>query len=82
MAITLEAIIFAFHAREIAYIDSLYIDVQDIENIVKDTPFANARSLLVYFILFMLAQVFTVILVIDAVSILIYLTTHLHTHNQ
>jgi len=32
------------------------------------TAYANARSLLVYFILFMLAQVFTVILVVDAVS--------------
>jgi hypothetical protein len=30
--------------------------------------YANARSLLVYFIIFILAQVFTVILVVDAVS--------------
>lgn len=32
------------------------------------TAFANARSLLVYFILFMIAQLFTVLLVVDAVS--------------
>lgn len=32
------------------------------------SAFANARSLLVYFILFMIAQLFTVVLVVDAVK--------------
>jgi hypothetical protein len=47
-------------------IDSLNLSAE--ETVAIATTFANARSLLVYFILFILAQIFTVILVVDAVS--------------
>lgn len=47
-------------------IDSLNLSVKETAAIA--TAFANARSLLVYFVLFILAQIFTVILVVDAVS--------------
>jgi uncharacterized membrane-anchored protein len=47
-------------------IDSLNLSAKETAGIA--TAFANARSLLVYFILFILAQIFTVILVVDAVS--------------
>ncbi|KAG2208531.1 hypothetical protein INT47_010227 [Mucor saturninus] len=65
LATTFEAVIFAFHANEINLIDSLHLSVDD--TVSMATSFANARSLLVYFILFILAQVFTVILVVDAI---------------
>lgn len=47
-------------------INSLKLSAADITSMT--TAFANARSLLVYFVLFMIAQLFTVILVVDAVS--------------
>lgn len=65
LAIAFEAIIFAFHANEINMISNLKLSLSDSSAIM--TSFANARSLLVYFILFILAQVFTVILVVDAI---------------
>ncbi|GAA5798925.1 hypothetical protein EDC94DRAFT_617413 [Helicostylum pulchrum] len=65
LAISFEAVIFAFHANEIGLIDDLKLSTSDTDSMA--TSFANARSLLVYFILFMLAQVFTVILVVDAI---------------
>jgi hypothetical protein len=42
------------------------------------TAFANARSLLVYFILFMIAQLFTVLLVVDAVSDIIIIQSNVN----
>lgn len=65
LAIAFEAIIFAFHANEINMIGNLKLSLKDSSAIM--TSFANARSLLVYFILFILAQIFTVILVVDGV---------------
>lgn len=71
LAISFEAVIFAFHANEIGLIDDLKLSTSDTDSMA--TSFANARSLLVYFILFMLAQIFTVILVVDAVSFFFYI---------
>ncbi|KAI9321431.1 hypothetical protein BX666DRAFT_1902055 [Dichotomocladium elegans] len=66
LAIVFEAIIFAYHANQISIIDKERLDQKGFgENLT--TAYANARSLLVYFVLFMVAQVFTVALVIDAV---------------
>lgn len=65
LAIAFEAIIFAFHANEINMIGNLKLTLKDSTAIM--TSFANARSLLVYFILFILAQIFTVFLVVDAI---------------
>ncbi|CAO3658982.1 unnamed protein product [Rhizopus microsporus] len=64
-AIAFEAVIFVFHSNEINVINSLQLAVDSNDDL--KTAFANARSLLVYFILFMIAQLFTVILVIDAI---------------
>lgn len=65
VAISLESVIFAIHANEINHITSM--GLTDIESADTTTAFANARSLLVYFIIFIFAQVFTVILVVDAI---------------
>ncbi|CAO3682411.1 unnamed protein product [Rhizopus stolonifer] len=49
LAIAFEAVIFTFHSREVNMISNLHIDVYQDEHL--NTAFANARSLLVYFIL-------------------------------
>ncbi|KAG0179085.1 hypothetical protein DFQ29_002527 [Apophysomyces sp. BC1021] len=61
LAIAFEAAIFAYVETEI---DILKQQQQD-----STLAYKNARSLLVYFVLFIIAQVFTVILVIDANTI-------------
>ncbi|CAO0803745.1 unnamed protein product [Mucor circinelloides] len=66
LAIAFEAVIFAFHNNEINTINNLNLTSSGTSSSMT-TAYANARSLLVYFILFMLAQVFTVILVVDAI---------------
>ncbi|KAI9272449.1 hypothetical protein BY458DRAFT_539723 [Sporodiniella umbellata] len=65
LAIIFEAIIFTFHSRQVNMISDSHIDVYKDEDL--NTAFANARSLLVYFILFIIAQLFTVVLVVDAI---------------
>ncbi|KAI8969920.1 hypothetical protein BDF20DRAFT_962386 [Mycotypha africana] len=65
LAIVFEAVIFAFHANEVNQIESLGLSQKELSAVY--TAYANARSLLVYFILFILAQIFTVILVVDAI---------------
>ncbi|CAO3616484.1 unnamed protein product [Cunninghamella echinulata] len=63
LAIIFEAIIFSYHSDQ--------IDILNNQKLTKGddltSAFANARSLLVYFVLFIIAQLFTVILVIDAI---------------
>lgn len=66
LAIAFEAVIFAYHQNEISIIDSERLDQKGFGSELA-TAYANARSLLVYFVLFMIAQIFTVVLVIDAV---------------
>ncbi|OAD67448.1 hypothetical protein PHYBLDRAFT_183506 [Phycomyces blakesleeanus NRRL 1555(-)] len=66
LAIVFEAVIFQSHQTEIAGIERLLSSEKNLEDSLG-TVQANARSLLVYFILFMLAQVFTVVLVVDAI---------------
>ncbi|KAI7902537.1 uncharacterized protein BX663DRAFT_511393 [Cokeromyces recurvatus] len=65
LAIAFEAVIFVFHANEINMVEKIDKPTETVSAIV--VAYADARSLLVYFILFMLAQVFTVILVVDAI---------------
>lgn len=67
LAIIFEAVIFSYHATQISIIDRERLD-QKGYGLELTAAYANARSLLVYFILFMVAQVFTVGLVVDAVS--------------
>ncbi|CDS06143.1 hypothetical protein LRAMOSA08671 [Lichtheimia ramosa] len=66
LAIIFEAVIFSYHATQISIIDRERLD-QKGYGLELTAAYANARSLLVYFILFMVAQVFTVGLVVDAV---------------
>ncbi|KAI7858281.1 hypothetical protein BDC45DRAFT_554357 [Circinella umbellata] len=66
LATIFEAIIFAYHANQISIIDKERLDQKGFGDNLA-TAYANARSLLVYFILFILAQVFTLALVIDAI---------------
>lgn len=68
LAIVFEAIIFVYHARVINIInEQQHHQIENGHNQSLITAYANARSLLVYFTLFIVAQVFTVALVIDAV---------------
>lgn len=79
LAIVFESIIFAFHFNEITAIDNLKsINTTDSSDI--SATYANARSLLVYFVLFMLAQIFTVLLVVDAVRNHAYTIRSHHSH--
>ncbi|KAG1443186.1 hypothetical protein G6F56_010768 [Rhizopus delemar] len=66
-AIVFESIILQNHANEISIINQERLYQQSFGESLR-IAYANARSLLVYFALFMVAQLFTVILVIDAVS--------------
>ncbi|KAI9275654.1 hypothetical protein BDA99DRAFT_193057 [Phascolomyces articulosus] len=66
LAIIFEAAIFSYHANTIDTIN-LHRFNEDYYGPSLLTAYANARSLLVYFTLFIIAQIFTVILVIDAV---------------
>jgi hypothetical protein len=65
-AIAFESVIFAFHSKEINMINDAHLNINSDDEL--KLAFANARSLLVYFILFMIAQLFTVVLVVDAVK--------------
>lgn len=67
LAIIFEAIIFSSHANEINIINQERLNQKAFGQSLV-TAYANARSLLVYFVLFIIAQIFTVILVLDAVS--------------
>ncbi|KAI8341393.1 hypothetical protein BC941DRAFT_510597 [Chlamydoabsidia padenii] len=64
LTITFEAVIFSYHSTQINILSE-----QKLTNNSDDiaSAFANAQSLLVYFVLFIIAQLFTVILVIDAI---------------
>ncbi|KAG1150199.1 hypothetical protein G6F37_007947 [Rhizopus arrhizus] len=64
-AIAFEVVIFVFHNNEINLIN--HLNLSDKESDELYIAFANARSLLVYFVLFMIAQLFTVGLVVDAI---------------
>ncbi|KAI8636337.1 hypothetical protein BD408DRAFT_397583 [Parasitella parasitica] len=66
LAIIFEAIIFASHANEINIINEQRLN-QKAFGASLVAAYANARSLLVYFVLFIIAQLFTVILVLDAI---------------
>lgn len=68
LAIVFESVIFSYLAAEINIIDTQQLDQKGF-GINLATAYANARSLLVYFVLFMIAQLFAVILVVDAVNI-------------
>lgn len=67
LAIVFESVIFQYHAEQISILDSENLDQKGFGDSLA-TAYANARSLLVYFVLFMIAQIFTVLLVVDAVS--------------
>ncbi|CEP17800.1 hypothetical protein [Parasitella parasitica] len=66
LAIIFEAIIFASHANEINIINEQRLN-QKAFGASLIAAYANARSLLVYFVLFIIAQLFTVVLVLDAI---------------
>lgn len=67
VAIIFESIIFDYHSNAVDIIRVQRLDRPEFgESLV--TAYANARSLLVYFVLFIFAQIFTVILVFDAAS--------------
>lgn len=66
LAIVFEAIIFQAHANEINIINQERLNQKAFGQTLI-VAYANARSLLVYFVLFMIAQIFTVILVLDAI---------------
>ncbi|KAI8391439.1 uncharacterized protein BYT42DRAFT_556854 [Radiomyces spectabilis] len=66
LAIVFEVIIFNYLSNEIDIINDRQFDQKQF-GISLATAYANARSLLVYFVLFIVAQVFTVILVVDAI---------------
>ncbi|CAO3667313.1 unnamed protein product [Rhizopus microsporus] len=66
LAIIFESIILGSHATEINIINQERLNQQAFGQTLR-IAYANARSLLVYFALFIIAQLFTVILVIDAV---------------
>ncbi|KAI7893142.1 uncharacterized protein EV154DRAFT_502590 [Mucor mucedo] len=66
LAIIFEAIIFSCHANEINIINQERLNQKAFGQSLV-TAYANARSLLVYFVLFIIAQIFTVILVLDAI---------------
>jgi hypothetical protein len=65
LTITFEAVIFSYHSNQINILSERKLTNNSDE---IASAFANAQSLLVYFVLFIIAQLFTVILVIDAVS--------------
>lgn len=67
LAIIFEAIIFSSHANEINIINEERLNQKAFGQALI-TAYANARSLLVYFALFIIAQIFTVVLVLDAVG--------------
>ncbi|GAN09239.1 conserved hypothetical protein [Mucor ambiguus] len=66
LAIVFEAIIFSCHANEINIINEERLNQKAFGQTLI-TAYANARSLLVYFALFIIAQIFTVVLVLDAI---------------
>ena len=67
LSIILEAVIFNYHATTVDIINDQRLNQPHYgQNLL--TTYANARSLLVYFTLFIIAQLFTVILVVDAVG--------------
>ncbi|KAK4519155.1 AB hydrolase-1 domain-containing protein [Mucor velutinosus] len=66
LAIIFEAIIFSCHANEINIINEERLNQKAFGQTLI-TAYANARSLLVYFALFIIAQIFTVVLVLDAI---------------
>ncbi|KAI7864737.1 hypothetical protein BDF14DRAFT_1731620 [Spinellus fusiger] len=66
LATVFEAVIFLNHQTEITIISQLQGNPQ-FTNTALNTAYANAQSLLVYFVLFIIAQVFTVVLVVDAI---------------
>lgn len=68
LAIIFEAVIFQCHANEINIINEERLNQKAFGESLT-IAYANARSLLVYFVLFIIAQLFTVILVIDAVRV-------------
>lgn len=67
-AIIFESVIFAYHSNVVNIIYNERLGRPEYGSSLL-VAYANARSLLVYFTLFMIAQVFTVILVLDAVNI-------------
>ncbi|KAL0078390.1 hypothetical protein J3Q64DRAFT_1702540 [Phycomyces blakesleeanus] len=66
LAIIFESVIFSYVANEISIIEQERLNQKGFGESLA-TAYANARSLLVYFVLFIIAQVFTVILVVDAI---------------
>lgn len=63
LGITLEAVIFNYHSTSVNLIYEHRLQESSLL-----TAYANARSLLVYYSLFIIAQLFTLVLVIDAVN--------------
>ncbi|KAI9485225.1 MAG: hypothetical protein EXX96DRAFT_544323 [Benjaminiella poitrasii] len=66
LAIIFEAFIFQSHANQINIINEERLNQKAFGQTLI-TAYANARSLLVYFALFIIAQVFTVALILDAI---------------
>ncbi|KAI8970954.1 hypothetical protein BDB01DRAFT_813097 [Pilobolus umbonatus] len=66
LAIIFESIIFQSHASEINIINEERLNQKAFGQPLI-TAYANARSLLVYYVLFIIAQLFSVILVLDAI---------------
>ncbi|KAJ8663901.1 hypothetical protein O0I10_000176 [Lichtheimia ornata] len=62
LGITLEAVIFNYHSTSVNLIYE-----HRLQELSLLTAYANARSLLVYYSLFIIAQLFTLVLVIDAI---------------
>ncbi|KAI7899385.1 uncharacterized protein BX663DRAFT_478629 [Cokeromyces recurvatus] len=66
LAILFEAIIFQNHANQINIINEERLNQKAFGQALF-TAYSNARSLLVYFALFIIAQLFTVVLILDAI---------------
>lgn len=69
LAIIFEAVIYSYHQKMIDILNAQHLN-QGADVITN--AYANAQSLSVYFILFIIAQLFTVALVVDAVNQITY----------
>jgi hypothetical protein len=64
LAIIFEAVIYSYHQKMLDILNQQHLN-QGTDSITN--AYANAQSLSVYFILFIIAQIFTIALVVDAV---------------
>jgi hypothetical protein len=64
LAIIFEAVVYSYHQKMLDILNQQHLN-QGADSITN--AYANAQSLSVYFILFIIAQIFTIALVVDAV---------------